>query len=102
MGTPLLSPKILGISCDIEVDHKVFDPHNCRSLVVKHRCGSKGQPNLLRCNGLQSIEIYLRAPEMEVSMRKAWRVDRLNKFRQSWKGETGQGKRTREQLLFTT
>ena len=38
---------------------------------------------------------------MEVSMRNAWRVDRLNKFRQSWKGDTGQGKRTREQLLFT-
>lgn len=45
---------------DIDVDNRIGGPHNLGSLVANQFQPFMGQPDLLRCNGLHSIEIFLK------------------------------------------
>jgi hypothetical protein len=92
----MLFPAKTGVH--IDVDLGIVDPHNRWSLVAKLPLGSKGRPDLLRCNGLQPIEIFLSASTGGFRV-KTRRVDRLKKFRQLREARQS-GKKTREPFFI--
>ncbi len=93
----MLFPAKTGVH--IDVDLGIVDPHNPWSLVAKLPQGSMGRPDLLRCNGLQPIEIFLRASDGGFRV-KTRRVDRLKKFRQLERRDN-QGRRRASHSSFS-